>query len=253
MNKVIGDFIDENKPIEIPPENDDASVIKSENDPDNVITIDSDDEIDIKEEDLQFIEPEVTRFDQHNETVVDPETLNRSQSNVLAEQLNIFGKNPRIDETPANKTKSKKRPSENLKLINPNTKRHRRSIRETNDSLVCEICNKRFCSSTRLIYHRRIHLEECSINCRICLQFFSSDRKRIVHEKDCNKQRYDCYACGKILQGLAQLEAHFRTHSGKKPWKCSKCPKKFAWHCRLRVHVEKVHKITSKKLINKRK
>lgn len=233
MNKVIGDFIDENKPEEIFTEDED-SVIKSEIDPDNVITLDSDDEMNFKDEDWQFIEPVMAQFDRHNESVVDPKTP--------------IGKNPKIDETPAKKIKSKKR-----QLIRCHSKKPKGSIRKTNHHLDCEICHDRSRSSMRLIYHRKKHLAEFPIHCRICLRFFSSVQRKSAHQDKCNKLRYDCYACGMITASLAQLKNHFRTHSGEKPFKCEKCPKKYAADSDLSTHMKRAHKIARKNSIISRK
>lgn len=100
-------------------------------------------------------------------------------------------------------------------------------IRETKNSFICEICQKSVDHSMHFIFHRKRHLDQYPIHCCICLKFFFCQKEKIVHEKQCNELRYDCYACGMILCSLASLKYHFQVHSGIGSIECGNSSKGF--------------------------
>lgn len=90
---------------------------------------------------------------------IDAKMVNEYCSNILMEPIATADVTT-IDHAPAIKIASKKRPLEQLDLILPNSKKHKKFIHKTNDPCVCEICNKRTKHSREIIYHRREHLNE---------------------------------------------------------------------------------------------
>lgn len=246
MNQIFGDFITEVSHEIENPYSGQCSFIKFEPTSDAIFIIESDDETTVKEE--KEVEEadncpviEKPHFEQNNDL---------NSANILTElQLNVVPAAPQAivnnngSITDSMEKPLKKRPLQqnDLDVHRPNKKQKILNISESKRSSTCEICQKRIRSSMELIFHRKRHLSRNSINCRICLRFFSSKQESMVHENQCNERRYDCYACGMILSGLAALENHFRTHTGEMPFTCKWCSKQFTCISNMNAHMAKLH------------
>lgn len=55
------------------------------------------------------------------------------------------------------------------------------------------------------------------------------------------KASHDCVVCHKSFLSSWKLNRHVRTHSGEKPFKCSKCPKSFIEKSKLDQHEQLPH------------
>lgn len=51
----------------------------------------------------------------------------------------------------------------------------------------CDVCLQTYRQTSRLIFHRRVHLDDGSVHCRICLCRLSTKTERAIHEKKCTK------------------------------------------------------------------
>lgn len=63
----------------------------------------------------------------------------------------------------------------------------------------CEVCLTQHESVEKLIFHRRIHLNDIPYHCRICLRGLATKTERDNHEEKCDQRRLECYVCKKTL------------------------------------------------------
>uniref|UniRef100_A0A8C1XNM7 C2H2-type domain-containing protein n=1 Tax=Cyprinus carpio TaxID=7962 RepID=A0A8C1XNM7_CYPCA len=57
-------------------------------------------------------------------------------------------------------------------------------------------------------------------------------------------ERMHCQVCGKTFRLRAQLNAHLRSHSDEKPFKCDNCEKAFKYTWNLNKHKRERHILT---------
>jgi uncharacterized Zn-finger protein len=85
----------------------------------------------------------------------------------------------------------------------------------------CEMCKKRFLTSTHLNIHKRIHSKEKPFACDQCQMSFSIkgnlSRHKRVHS---GEKPYQCDICKKTFAQLSSLTYHKRMHTGEKPYQC---------------------------------
>jgi KRAB domain-containing zinc finger protein len=116
----------------------------------------------------------------------------------------------------------------------------RRSIRHYK----CELCDKRFCTSTNLNTHKLSkHIRERSFQCDVCPMTFVSASNLWSHKlyKHGNGERQKCTVCGKSLVAHAKMSEHMRLHTGDRPHLCDICEKTFTTRHHLRVHKYRDH------------
>ncbi|CAH2243702.1 jg8762 [Pararge aegeria aegeria] len=111
----------------------------------------------------------------------------------------------------------------------------------------CENCEKRFGVPRELERHmNKVHLNRRPYQCDKCdrayLTLWSlNQHKRFTHEGHKRPLKYPCPLCDKIFAGSATRKAHMRTHTGERPYVCSKCSATFSQSAALATHVKLVH------------
>jgi hypothetical protein len=70
-----------------------------------------------------------------------------------------------------------------------------------------------------------------------------SMRANSMSSKRNRKERYSCQVCRKMFPTPSNFAAHFRIHSGTKPFKCDLCSRSFRQKIHLQSHMRSIHKI----------
>ncbi|XP_062981366.1 GDNF-inducible zinc finger protein 1-like isoform X2 [Elgaria multicarinata webbii] len=109
----------------------------------------------------------------------------------------------------------------------------------------CSVCDQLFPNCQNLRRHRlAVHNNEQRFPCVLCDKKFKrqkdlNDHTRRVHAKKQNPQR--CPYCDKVISSKCGLTVHIRTHTGEKPYKCERCPARFAQRSAFNTHLRKIH------------
>ncbi|XP_048000239.1 zinc finger protein 62-like [Leguminivora glycinivorella] len=103
--------------------------------------------------------------------------------------------------------------------------------------LACEHCDKRFAIRRDLERHaNRIHLNIKPFQCDRCekvteieqwLTWSLNEHRRLVHEGFKRPLKYPCPMCDKVFDRNQILKGHIRTHTGERPYQCTRCPAQF--------------------------
>lgn len=90
----------------------------------------------------------------------------------------------------------------------------------------------------------KLHTGEKPFECAVCGKTFPGLQDLRQHEfyvhKDRTNAQYYCHECGICCYSKSKLNRHMITHTGEKPYSCTKCDRKFTQKTRLKYH-EKAH------------
>ncbi|XP_063543021.1 zinc finger protein 91-like isoform X1 [Cydia strobilella] len=113
--------------------------------------------------------------------------------------------------------------------------------------LACEHCDKRFAIRRDLERHtNRVHLNIKPFQCDRCEKAYVNawslnEHRRLVHEGFKRPLKYPCPMCDKVFDRNQILKGHIRTHTGERPYQCSRCPAQFTQASILGTHVKLIH------------
>ncbi|KAG6446618.1 hypothetical protein O3G_MSEX004548 [Manduca sexta] len=113
--------------------------------------------------------------------------------------------------------------------------------------LPCTHCNKRFAIRRDLERHtNRVHLNLRPYKCDRCDKSYVTswcltEHKRIIHEGYKRPMKFSCPMCDKVFDRNHILKTHLRTHTGERPYQCSKCPAQFSQAGILNTHMKLIH------------
>nr|XP_054750988.1 zinc finger protein 420-like [Lytechinus pictus] len=139
------------------------------------------------------------------------------------------------------------------------------------ESVFCDICNKKFRSLNFLNEHLKSHSQHKPYSCENCNKRFKTLRSQQNHAgrncctgrrpyqcETCGKsfmysrylkthrcldtpvKVYSCGDCGKMYRRQDRLIEHMRVHTGERPFVCTICDKTFAKIANFRLH-QRVH------------
>lgn len=113
--------------------------------------------------------------------------------------------------------------------------------------LPCLHCDKRFAIRRDLERHtNRVHLNIRPFICDRCNKSYVNnwslrEHQRLAHEGYKRPLQFPCPMCDKVFDRNQILKVHIRTHTGERPYECSKCPASFSQANILRTHDRLIH------------
>uniref|UniRef100_A0A182Y139 C2H2-type domain-containing protein n=1 Tax=Anopheles stephensi TaxID=30069 RepID=A0A182Y139_ANOST len=108
----------------------------------------------------------------------------------------------------------------------------------------CTYCTSSFHTKTEMQNHiAAIHISEDRAECEQCGAVFTSNKLLKQHIESHNTARnYQCVECKRSFKTQHQLNRHFKVHSDVR-YQCEHCEVSYTRRDKLRMHVEKAHKI----------
>ncbi|XP_052814307.1 uncharacterized protein LOC128241428 [Mya arenaria] len=105
-------------------------------------------------------------------------------------------------------------------------------------NFVCEICNKRYSKSARLVEHIRIHTGERPYQCELCGSAFRAEKTLEQHMRvHSGEKPFNCNVCGNKFAQVGNLQRHMRTHTAERPFLCTYCGFAFKEKNHLQGHM----------------
>ena len=108
----------------------------------------------------------------------------------------------------------------------------------------CNVCGKKFVTSSALIVHERTHSGEKPFQCKICSKSFTSNagRRKHKHTAHSTEKSFQCKTCNKTFALKKYLRFHEKLHADEKLFQCKTCEMKFWRNDALKSH-KKVHSV----------
>lgn len=142
-----------------------------------------------------------------------------------------------------------------------------RPVHSSEKSFICQHCPYRANTKNNLKIHDRIHTGVRPYKCRFCMAKFSTNSNmqkhmRNIHEKEktnkvtavsdhqlhslltpglCVLVSFQCNECDRSFFSRESARKHMVTHTGLKPYKCTRCTMSYSWYNGLKKHVKAQH------------
>ncbi|XP_023018467.1 uncharacterized protein [Leptinotarsa decemlineata] len=112
---------------------------------------------------------------------------------------------------------------------------------DRNRTNICSICGKSFITKNDLLSHEMIHFNQRNYKCDKCEKAFKTSSNLRTHclivHSDPELWKFVCHVCGKRFPLKSNHDQHLRRHTGEKNFICTLCKKTFASKSELQEHV----------------
>lgn len=118
----------------------------------------------------------------------------------------------------------------------------------------CQVCQKGFWKESDLKSHMKTHVRDKPYKCECCGNAYKSKKNLTHHMRLHGGPLFKCSMCSKSFTRADALTDHMNSHTGRKPYQCQTCWKRFANRINFNVHVKKhdANRVGTKCLVCKR-
>lgn len=101
----------------------------------------------------------------------------------------------------------------------------------------CAYCDKKFKRKYILVDHIRSHTGVRPYSCNRCKLKFTTKGGLVQHNEVHTSKTFECNECGKQFRRKFNLIQHIRIHNNERPYKCTKCKKRFGYKYMIKTHL----------------